>query len=143
MLRYADVLLMFAEAENQVNGPTQAAYDAINMVRRRGFGKPVDLPDPVADLTAGLAQIDFFEAVQKERFRELSYEGIRKHDLLRWGNYVFTMQQMVAEYQANMPSTLSPAAIGQASRITSKSVLFPIPNSEIAVNPNISQNPGW
>jgi starch-binding outer membrane protein, SusD/RagB family len=143
MLRYADVLLMFAEAENQVNGPTQAAYDAINMVRRRGFGKPVDLPDPVADLTAGLAQIDFFEAIQKERFRELSYEGIRKHDLLRWGNYVFTMQQMVTEYQTNMPSTLSPAAIGQASRINSRSVLFPIPNSEIAVNPNISQNPGW
>jgi len=143
MLRYADVLLMFAEAENQVNGPTQAAYDAINMVRRRGFGKPVDLADPVADLTAGLAQIDFFEAIQKERFRELSYEGIRKHDLLRWGNYVFTMQQMVTEYQTNMPSTLSPAAIGQASRITSRSVLFPIPNSEIAVNPNISQNPGW
>ncbi|WP_245999520.1 RagB/SusD family nutrient uptake outer membrane protein [Paraflavitalea soli] len=143
MLRYSDVLLMFAEAENQVNGPTQAAYDAINMVRRRGFGKPVDIADPVADLTAGLAKVDFFEAIQKERFRELSYEGIRKHDLLRWGNYVFTMQQMLTEYQTNMPTALSPAAIGQASRITSRSVLFPIPNSEIAVNPNISQNPGW
>ncbi|RYD93443.1 MAG: RagB/SusD family nutrient uptake outer membrane protein, partial [Sphingobacteriales bacterium] len=39
LLRYADVLLMFAEAENNVNGPTQAAYDAINLVRRRAYGK--------------------------------------------------------------------------------------------------------
>jgi starch-binding outer membrane protein, SusD/RagB family len=143
MIRYSDVLLMFAEAENEVNGPTAAAYDAINKVRRRGFGKPVEVPDPVADLPAGLAQVDFSETVRAERFRELSYEGIRKHDLLRWGNYVLTMQQMVTAYQTNMPATLSPAAIGQASRITARSVLFPIPNSEIAVNPNLSQNPGW
>jgi hypothetical protein len=143
MIRYSDVLLMFAEAENEINGPTAAAYDAINKVRRRGFGKAVEVADPTADLPAGLAQVDFSEAVRAERFRELSYEGIRKHDLLRWGNYVLTMQQMVTAYQTNMPATLSPAAIGQASRITSRSVLFPIPNSEIAVNPNLSQNPGW
>jgi hypothetical protein len=42
-----------------------------------------------------------------------------------------------------MPSNLSDAAIKQASRITSRSVLFPIPNTEIAVNPYIQQNPGW
>jgi hypothetical protein len=143
MLRYSDVLLMFAEAENQVNGPTQAAYDAANMVRRRGFGKPVNAPDATADLPAGLAKVDFLEAVKKERFCELAYEGLRKHDLVRWGSYVSTMQQMVTQYQTGMPSTLSPAAIGQASRITSRSVLFPIPNTEIAVNPNIAQNPGW
>lgn len=143
MLRYSDVLLMFAEAENHVNGPTQAAYDAINRVRRRAFGKAVNTPDPAADLPAGLAQVDFFEALQKERFCELAYEGLRKHDLLRWGSYLTTMQQMVTEYQTNMPSTLSAAAIQQASRVTARSVLFPIPNSEIAVNPNIAQNPGW
>ncbi len=143
MLRYSDVLLMFAEAENQVNGPTQAAYDAVNMVRRRGFGKPVNTPDPTADLPAGLGEVDFLEAVKKERFCELSYEGIRKHDLLRWGSYLLTMQQMVTEYQTNMPSTLSAAAIQQARRVTARSVLFPIPNSEIAVNPLIGQNPGW
>ncbi len=143
MLRYSDVLLMFAEAENQISGPTQDAYDAVNMVRRRGFGKVVGVPDPVADLPAGLAQVDFLEAIKKERFCELSYEGLRKHDLVRWGSYVSTMQQMVTQYQTSMPATLSAAAIGQASRITSRSVLFPIPNSEIAVNPNISQNPGW
>lgn len=53
ILRYSDVLLMFAEAENELNGPTQAAYDAINAVRRRGYGlykaavkqEPEDTPD--------------------------------------------------------------------------------------------------
>jgi hypothetical protein len=143
MLRYSDVLLMFAEAENEINGPTQAAYNAVNMVRRRGFGKPVNTPDTLADLPAGLGEFDFMNAIRKERFCEFAYEGLRKHDLLRWGNYVSTMQQLVTEYQATMPSTLSQAAIGQAGRITSRSVLFPIPNSEIAVNPYTSQNPGW
>lgn len=143
MLRYSDVLLMFAEAENHINGPTQAAYDAVNKVRRRGFDKPVDLPDPTADLPAGLAQVDLLEAIKKERFCELAFEGLRKHDLVRWGSYITTMQGLVTEYQATMPAALSGPAIGQVSRITARSVLFPIPNSEISVNPYIIQNPGW
>jgi hypothetical protein len=143
MMRYSDVLLMFAEAENHLNGPTTAAYDAINMVRRRAYQKPVNTPDATADLPAGMAKVDFLEAIKKERFCELAFEGIRKHDLTRWGMYVTTMQQLVADYQATMPSNLSGPAIAQASRITPRSVLFPIPNSEISVNPNISQNPGW
>lgn len=142
MLRYSDVLLMFAEADDEISGPSDEAFEAVNKVRRRGFGKPVDIADNTIDL-AGLGQVDFREAIRKERFRELSYEGLRKHDLLRWGIYVSTMQQMVTEYQTNMPSTLSDAAIKQASRITSRSVLFPIPNTEIAVNPYVAQNPGW
>jgi starch-binding outer membrane protein, SusD/RagB family len=143
MLRYSDVLLMFAEAENAVNGPTTAAYEAVNMVRRRGYGKPVNTPDATVDIPAGLSETDFQDSVKNERFRELAFEGLRKHDLLRWGTYVSSMQTLVAEYQANMPSTLSAPAISQASRITSRSLLFPIPNSEISVNPYITQNPGW
>jgi hypothetical protein len=143
LLRYSDVLLMFAEAENHISGATGDAYNAINMVRRRGYGKPVNTADPVADLTAGLSQADFQDSLKKERFKELAFEGIRKHDLLRWGTYVSTMQEMVAEYQANMPTTLSAPAIAQAGRISVRSVLFPIPNSEISVNPYITQNPGW
>lgn len=143
MLRYSDVLLMFAEADLQLNGVTAEAYEAVNQVRRRGFGKAVNIPDPAVDLPPGMAQVDFLEAIKKERFCELAYEGLRKHDLLRWGVYVTTMEQMVTEYQTNMPSTLSDPAIKQAQRVTSRSLLFPIPNTEIAVNPYIQQNPGW
>jgi hypothetical protein len=143
MLRYSDVLLMFAEADNHLNGPTPEAYEAVNQVRRRGFGKPANTPDPVADLPAGLAQVDFQEALKKERFCELTYEGLRKHDLIRWGSYVSTMRLLVTDYQATMPSTMLQAAVGQASKVTDRSVLFPIPSSEIAVNPYLAQNPGW
>lgn len=84
ILRYSDVLLMFAEAENQLNGgPTNAAYNAINMVRRRGFGKPIETPDPSVDLSA-LSMSQFFDAIVKERSLELGDEGVRKYDLIRW-----------------------------------------------------------
>jgi hypothetical protein len=84
ILRYADVLLMFAEAENEINGPTPAAYNALNMVRRRGYGKPVATADPSVDIPAGLTKTDFFKAVIRERALELGGEGIRKYDLMRW-----------------------------------------------------------
>jgi hypothetical protein len=84
ILRYADVLLMYAEAENELNGPTASAYNAINMVRRRGFGKAIATPDPTVDLPAGLSKADFFKAIVRERSLELGGEGIRKYDLIRW-----------------------------------------------------------
>lgn len=143
MLRYSDVLLMYAEAENHELGATATAVEYVNKVRRRGFGKPVETADPAIDLPAGMASQDFLEAIRLERMRELSYEGLRKHDLIRWGIYVSTMQQQVATYQSSMPANLSDAAIKQAQRVTARSVLFPIPNTEIAVNPYVSQNPGW
>src|SRR5688572_3225869 len=84
ILRYSDVLLMFAEAENELSGPTSAAYNALNMVRRRGFGKPISTPDPAIDIPAGLSKADFFKAIVRERALELGGEGIRKYDLIRW-----------------------------------------------------------
>lgn len=82
ILRYSDVLLMFAEAENELNGPA-AAYTPVNMVRRRGFGKPINVADPAVDLS-GLSKADFFKAIVRERSLELGGEGVRKYDLLRW-----------------------------------------------------------
>lgn len=144
LLRYADVLLMFAEADNYVNGgPTADAYNALNQVRRRGYGKPVSISDPTVDAPAGMAQPDFQEYIINERLRELAFEGLRKHDLIRWGIYVSTMQQQASVYDASMPSALKAAAVGQASRITARSVVFPIPHSELNINHNITQNAGW
>jgi hypothetical protein len=83
ILRYPDVLLMFAEAENEISGPTSEAYSALNMVRRRGFGKAINTPDPSVDLS-GLSKTDFFKAIVRERSLELGGEGVRKYDLIRW-----------------------------------------------------------
>ncbi|MBR2647536.1 MAG: RagB/SusD family nutrient uptake outer membrane protein [Sediminibacterium sp.] len=84
LIRYSDVLLMFAEAENEINGPTALAYNAINQVRRRGFGKPLSTPDATVDVPAGLSKSAFFNAIVDERSFELGGEGIRKYDLIRW-----------------------------------------------------------
>jgi hypothetical protein len=144
LLRYADVLLMFAEADNYTNnGPSANAYKAINMVRRRGYGKDVLVPDVAADAAANLSQQDFLDLIRNERLRELAFEGIRKHDLVRWGIYPSVMQTQAREYQTNMPTALKDATVAQAQRVTDRAVLFPIPNSELAVNPNIKQNTGW
>jgi hypothetical protein len=84
IIRYSDVLLMFAEAENEINGPTAAAYDAVNQVRRRGYGKTINTVNATVDLPAGLSKAAFFTALVKERSLELGGEGIRKYDLIRW-----------------------------------------------------------
>ncbi|MEO7264441.1 MAG: RagB/SusD family nutrient uptake outer membrane protein [Ferruginibacter sp.] len=83
ILRYSDVLLMYAEAENEINGPTTSAYNAINMVRRRGYAKAITTADPTVDLSS-LSKATFFLAIVRERSLELGGEGVRKFDLLRW-----------------------------------------------------------
>jgi hypothetical protein len=84
VLRYSDVLLMFAEAEIELNGPTAAAYNAVNQVRRRGYGKSLTVADASVDLPSGLTKSTFFDAIVKERSLELGGEGVRKYDLIRW-----------------------------------------------------------
>lgn len=97
ILRYPDVLLMFAEAENELNGPTTAAYNAINMVRRRGFGKSITTADATVDL-AGLSKATFFSALVRERALELGGEGVRKYDLIRWN----LLATALSETKANL-----------------------------------------
>lgn len=97
ILRYSDVLLMFAEAENELSGPTAAAYDAINMVRRRGYGKSISGSNPEIDL-AGLSKDDFFKAIVRERALELGGEGVRKFDLIRWN----LLATAITETKANL-----------------------------------------
>jgi starch-binding outer membrane protein, SusD/RagB family len=85
LIRYSDVLLMLAEADNELNnGPTATSYTAINAVRRRGFGKPVNTAAPDVDLPTGLSKAAFLTAIVKERSLELASEGERKYDLIRW-----------------------------------------------------------
>lgn len=84
IIRYSDVLLMYAEAENEINGPTATAYTAVNQVRRRGYGKAIGTADATVDLPAGLSKTTFFDAIVKERSLELGGEGVRKFDLIRW-----------------------------------------------------------
>lgn len=142
VIRYSDVLLMKAEAENEVNGPTAAAYNALNMVRRRGYGKPVNVPDATADAPAGMDKITFLAYLQDERARELAFEALRKHDLIRWGLYLSNMQSLAVEINATAPSGFKYAG-NAAKNTTPRNLVFPIPNTELTVNHLIIQNPNW
>ncbi|MGH2646296.1 MAG: RagB/SusD family nutrient uptake outer membrane protein, partial [Ginsengibacter sp.] len=128
ILRYSDVLLMFAEAENEINGPTTASYDAINEVRRRGYGKPVDAADPTVDLPAGLSKDDFFKAVVRERSLELGGEGERKYDLLRW-NLLGTALNTVKSNLLNMSDSVALVNPSYMAEYPSYSVSTTLPGS--------------
>ena len=88
MMRYSDVLLMFAEADNELNGPTADAKTALSRVRQRAFDSSV-WPEKVTNYinTISANKESFFNAVVNERAWELGGECIRKYDLIRWNLY--------------------------------------------------------
>jgi starch-binding outer membrane protein, SusD/RagB family len=107
VIRFSDVLLMFAEADNELNnGPTPAAFDAINKVRRRGYGKPINTPDVNIDLDPALTKSTFFNAIVRERALEFGGEGIRKYDLIRWN----LLAAKIAEVKALLPVMVARSA---------------------------------
>lgn len=188
LIRYSDVLLMFAEAENELNnGPTTAAIDALRKVRLRAFGGNASLVGTIPSTHAG-----FFNAIVNERSWELASEGHRKYDLIRWNllaqKITQTRAQLVAMaarqapyntlpatmyFRTGQPAlqwagsfykpTVTPAPAGHTSvawvgsgitgtLITNnfavgftpnKSELLPFPESAIAANPNLKQNPNY
>jgi starch-binding outer membrane protein, SusD/RagB family len=85
LFRYADALLIYAEAENQTNGPTAEAYNAINQVRRRGYGVSLTAASATADLPAGLSKERFDDLVFRERGYEFMCESKRWFDMKRTG----------------------------------------------------------
>ncbi len=146
ILRYSDVLLMYAEASNEVNnGPNSEAYEAVNKVRRRGYGLPINTPNATVDVS-GLNKDSFFKLIMDERARELAFEGSRCHDLKRWGGYITNMKSLVTDIATDFTSGLAPGysyASNAAKNITDKNVLFPIPTTESSINKLVTQNPGW
>ncbi len=140
IIRYSDVLLMYAEAANELNGPTAAAYNAVNQVRRRGYGKSISATDATVDLPAGLSKASFFSAIVKERSLELGGEGIRKYDLIRWNLLASTiaatkqtlldMSNRVGAY-ANLPQSMYyfTAATGDDKSIWSNSLYKAAPSA--------------
>ncbi|HKJ43467.1 MAG TPA: RagB/SusD family nutrient uptake outer membrane protein [Sunxiuqinia sp.] len=87
LMRYSDVLLMLAEAENQVNGPDQVAKNALKRVRERAFPASA-YPEKVDAYVANLSSKEnFFKAIVNERAWEFGGECLRKFDLVRWNIY--------------------------------------------------------
>ena len=120
LMRYADVLLMYAEAQNEASGPDASVYSAINKVRARA-GMP--------EVPAGLSQEQMRQTIRHERNVEFIGEGLRYYDLLRW----------------RIADTVIPSIPELDARVFDPAVnyLWPIPQSAIDQSPGIEQNPGY
>ncbi|MQY79044.1 MAG: RagB/SusD family nutrient uptake outer membrane protein [Bacteroidetes bacterium] len=127
-IRYADILLMYAEAMNEVNGPTMEVYDAINQIRNR---PTVEMPD----LPVGLNKDQMREAIRFERRIEFAGEGLYFYDMRRWKTAEVVNVGTFYDYQGGVKSirVFNPA----------RDYLWPIPFPELDLNPNLIQNPGY
>jgi len=127
VLRYADILLMRAEALVELNQLTEV-YTLVNQVRAR-----VSMPTVAAAEGTGLSQTALRNIVRHERRVELAFEGLRFYDLKRWG----TMQQAFTTIAADRIAGYVATFRGE------KSTSFPIPLAELNANNKLVQNTAW
>lgn len=126
VIRFADVLLMYAEALNAVNR-TNDAYAFVDRVRERAGLRKLSVAMP------GLNQVQFQKQLEHERVMELTGESVRWNDLARWG--YFDDAAKLAELKARDPEF--------NNFIIGRNKFMPIPQIEIDINPNLVQNPNW
>jgi len=121
LLRYADILLMYAEAQNEVAGPDATVYAAVNKVRERA-----NMPD----FPAGMSKEEMRDEIRHERRIEFVMEGTRYYDLIRWR----IAEDVIPSLPELQNRVFDPA----------KNYLWPVPQSAIDSNPElIKQNPGY
>ena len=135
LIRYAEIALNFAEATNEVTGPTAEVYQSIEAIRQRAGLRPYQLP-------VGLSQAQMRVVIQKERRLELAFEGFRFWDVRRW---------MIAEQTENgtmhgMEVDRGPGVVYKPFAVrkhnfTKAMYLWPLPLSELAKSPELLQNP--
>ena len=137
--RYAEVLLSYAEAQNEAVGPDISVYEAINQVRVRS-----DLPP----LPAGLSQIQMRDAIYRERRVELAFENKRFYDLLRLKLAEEKLNGslhaiLIKEVNNILEYSVIPALSGSRKFYANKNYLLPIPQSAIDQNSKLVQNPNY
>lgn len=139
IFRYAEVLLGYAEAQNEASGPDQSVYDAINLIRQR-----VELPP----LEQGLSQDEMRTAIHRERRVELCFEDKRWPDLIRLKlaeklipGTVHTMK--IETIGGKRVYSVVPTGGNNRAFDPAKNYLLPIPQSALDRNPELRQNPGY
>ncbi len=131
VLRYADVLLLYAEVLNEIEGPA-SALPYINRTRQRAGLSELTMTDVTNKHQMRMA-------LEKERRLELAYENQRWFDLIRTGRVIEVMQEHWATetYYANIITETGPIVL------TENLILLPIPQKEIDINQAITQNVGY
>jgi hypothetical protein len=137
IFRYAEILLIFAEAMNEYSGPTSEVYDAINSIRAR-VGMPA--------LPSGLSQDQMREKIRHERRVELAFEDHRFFDVRRWRIAEETQNGYLHGYDVSKGEATgfySLVSVGNPCRFEKRHYLHPLSTQEILLNPALEQNPGW
>ncbi|WP_419801327.1 RagB/SusD family nutrient uptake outer membrane protein [Mucilaginibacter sp.] len=124
-LRLPEAMLIYAEATNEVNGPTDAAYTQINLIRARAKLPPL----------AGLSKDQFRTAIWKERYHELAYENKAYFDIQR--------THQIYNVLNNTFGDATTTANEQGVTMKAQYYLWPVPQREINTNNKLKQNPGW
>ena len=135
--RYAEVLLNYAEAQNELAGPDASVYSAINKIRERA-GQP--------DLPAGLDQSDMRDRIRHERRIELAFEGKRFYDLMRWKTAQQVFSQPIHGMQVSGTGNNLTYQVITVRNIVfnpSENYLQPIPQTVLDQNPKLNQNPNY
>src|SRR5690606_29423407 len=129
LIRFAEVLLIYAEAQNEVGGPNQAAYDALKRIRDRAqLGTPA-----LGQFTTDTIR----QAVWKERWHELCYEGITWFDMLR-------RRKAFNELTGGFDDFVGHKNLSSNQTLQERHLVMPYPLPEIQNNPNLQpQNPGY
>ena len=137
LMRYAEILLNYAEAANEVSGPTEEVYNAVAAIRQRAGLRPYTLP-------TGMTQDEMREAIHNERRLELAYEGHRFFDVRRWmtaeTDQNLMMKGMEVDRDKNNIATYKVFDV-RKHNFSKAMYLWPIPISEITKSPELQQNP--
>jgi hypothetical protein len=129
IIRFAEVLLIYAEAQNEVSGPTQDAYDALVRIRDRAELTTADL--------GTFDQATFREAVWRERWHELCFEGITWFDMVR-------LRKVYNTATNGFDNFVGHVNLNSNQALQEKHLLFPLTRAEMINNPKlIPQNPGY
>ncbi|MDD5053126.1 MAG: RagB/SusD family nutrient uptake outer membrane protein [Sulfuricurvum sp.] len=139
IFRYAEILLNYAEAQNEAVGPDQSVYDAVNQIRKRArSGIATDLP-------ANLTKDEMRERIRNERRVELAFEEHRFYDVRRWKIGEQTFGKPVTGMKivnSGTNFTYEPYTV-ETRVFEAKDYRFPIPQSEIDKTTKLVQNSGW
>ena len=126
IIRFAEVLLIYAEASNEVSGPTSAAIEAVKKVRdRAGLSTPTSLSKDL-----------FRELVWKERWHELCFERKTWFDMVR-------LRKVFNSKTGGFDNFVGHTILSTNQSLQEKHLLFPIPALELVNNPNLTQNSGY
>ncbi|AYL94414.1 RagB/SusD family nutrient uptake outer membrane protein [Mucilaginibacter celer] len=138
LIRYAEVLLNYAEAANEFDGPTNEVYTSMNMIRQRAGLSPSALP-------AGLSKEEMRKYIQNERRIELAFEEHRFWDVRRWkiaGDTENIQSQGMEVKRTNTTATFTKFNVTKHN-FRAAMYLWPFPLSETGKSPTLVQNPGY